>query len=236
MNKVVLITGSTSGIGLATAIEFLNNLDKVVIFSRKSENIAFAAEELKRIAPAENIMITQGDVKNPADVNRIVHETLARFGKIDILINNAGVGVRKLLEDTTPEEVDEIIDTNLKGTINFIREVLPEMKLRNKGVILNISSGLGIAAMANYAVYAASKFGVVGITESVALELMGTRVKVQVILPGGVNTALYRRLHPNESVNNLMKPEYVAKKILEISENLTKTAQKPKNLRIELFY
>lgn len=235
MNQVVLITGSTEGIGFATAVEFLNNLDKVVVFSRNPNNIDAAVTKLKKIAPTENIYVTSGDVTKAEDAKRIIHETLARFGKIDILINNAGVGVKKPLEETTDEEIDAIIDTNLKGTIYFIKEVLPEMKLRNKGIILNISSGLGISAMADYGVYTASKFGVVGITESLALELLGTKIKVQVVLPGAVNTSLYRRLNPRNK-QNLMSPEFVAKKIIEITENLNKVAEKPKELRIKLFY
>lgn len=217
MNRVVLITGSTRGIGLETAKEFLKNGDKVVIFCRHPEHTAKALEELKDFNQNQ-ILATTGDVSHEEDVSKIIKKTLDQFKKIDILVNNAGKAIYKPIENTTAEEWEDIMHTNLKGYFLFIKEIIPMMKARDGGTIINVSSGLGERGAANYGPYSASKFGVIGLTEVIADETDKTGIKVYAVLPGAVATKLHLDMHPWENPEDMMKPEKVAKVIFEIAE------------------
>ena len=170
MDRIVIITGSTRGIGYATAAEFLKHGDRVVIFCRHGKHVNEAVETLSSIGKKEQVLGLVGDVRKRKDVERIMDECLERFGRIDILVNNAGVAAYKPMEATTDDEWDRIIDTNLKGTFLFLRRILPVIKQQKTGIIINVSSGLGVEGMAGFSAYCASKFGVVGLTQVAADE------------------------------------------------------------------
>ncbi len=224
-NRVALITGSSRGIGLATAEEFLKNGDNVVLFCRHEGHVAAAKEKLNQIGPRKNILDLVGDVRNYRDVQRIVAESLKKFGRIDVLVNNAGVAIWKSIEETSETEWDEVLATNLKGQFLFLREVLPLMKKQKSGVVINISSGLGVQGEAKYSAYASSKFGIIGLTEVAADENKNTNLKIYAVLPGAVATKLHLDLHPWEDPSNMMTPAYVAKKILALAEGKKKTGE-----------
>lgn len=231
-DRVVLITGSTRGIGLATAEEFLKHGDKVVVFCRHENHLAEALRKLEKKYSEGNILGTVGDVSNYIDVEAIVDESLDRFGTIDILINNASIGYYKPLAKVTEREWDEVLDINLKGAFLFIRDVLPTMKKNKKGTIINISSGLGVSGGAYYGAYSASKFGMVGLTEVTADELYEDKyynIKAYSIILGGVVTKLHMDMHPWEDPETMMIPEHVAKKLFKIAES-----KAPTGARIEI--
>jgi len=142
-SRAVLITGSSRGIGFAAAAEFLYNGDRVAIFCRHQRHTYEALEKLRGLAPDENVIGLCGDVRVMADVKRIIAETTRAFGGIDVLVNNTGIALWKPVEKTSELEWDDIIETNLKGQFLFIHEILPVMRRRGSGVIINISSGLG---------------------------------------------------------------------------------------------
>lgn len=213
MNRTVLITGSTRGIGLETAVEFLKNGDQVIIFSREKEHVEEARKRLSAFGKKEALLSLVGDVRKQKDVERIVKQSLQRFDRIDVLINNAGVGVYRLVEETTEEEWDHIIDTNLKGTFLFLRQIIPIMKRQGNGIIVNISSGLGVEGMANFSVYCASKFGVVGLTKAIGDELSDSAIRIYAVLPGAVNTTLLADSGLQLDPSDLLRSEYVARKI-----------------------
>ena len=219
MNRIVIITGSTRCIGLAIAQGFLKRKDKVIVFCRHKNHLEEATEVLSKIASPEDIFGTVCDVRISADVKRVVAETINKFGRIDILINNAGTALWKLTEEISELEWDDVLDTNLKGPFLFTREVLPVMKRQKAGIIINISSGLGEHGGAKYSAYSASKFGVIGLTQCVAAETSQTGdIKVYAVLPGAVATKLHLDIHPSEDPSSMMTPEYVAEKILELAE------------------
>ncbi len=223
MNRVVLITGSTRGIGFATAVEFLEHGDKVVIFCRHREHVLKAEKDLSSVAPSENILGLVADVRKEADVKKVVGGCLKHFGRIDILINNAGIAAYKPIEETSEREWDNIIDTNLKGTFLFVRQVLPVMKKHGSGTIINISSGLGVEGEAGFSAYCASKFGVVGLTQVIADEAKESNVKVYAVLPGAVNTQLLSDLDLGMDPADVLAPEYLAKRIVEAAEGKKKS-------------
>ena len=225
MNRIVIITGSTRGIGLATAFEFLRNGDQVVIFCRHQGHVKQATDQLLRLADSQKVLSLVGDVRKREDVTRIVRECQKSFGRIDVLINNAGIAAHQGIEKTTERDWDKILDTNLKGTFLFLREVLPVMKRQGRGVIVNVSSLLGAAGMANFSAYCASKFGVIGLPQSVADETTGTGVRLYAVLPGAVDTKLSKDLGLDMKASELLKPEDVARRILHLAEGKKRSGQ-----------
>jgi 3-oxoacyl-[acyl-carrier protein] reductase len=225
MKRVVLITGSTRGIGFSTAAEFLKHGDQVMIFCRHKGHVEKARRELVLAAPKENILSLAGDVRNSKDVKRIVAQCMKRFGRIDILINNAGIGTYKEIQRVSEKEWDDILDTNLKGTFLFIRQILPFMKRQRSGIIINISSGLGVAGEAKFSAYCASKFGVVGLTQVVADEAAESGIKVFAVLPGAVNTSLISDVGLEMDPSELMAPDYLARRIFEVAEGKEQTGK-----------
>ncbi len=225
MNRIAVITGSTRGIGFSTAAEFFKNGDRVVVFCRHREHVAKAMNQLSGLGPRQNILGLVGDVRNERDVKRIVAQCLKHFGRIDILVNNAGIAAYKELEKMTQKEWDDILDTNLKGCFLFIRQVVPVMKKQGSGVIINISSGLGVSGEANFSAYCASKFGVIGLTQSVADETADTGLRIYAVLPGAVNTKLNWDLGLGMEPSELLDPEHVAKRIFELAEGKRKSGQ-----------
>jgi 3-oxoacyl-[acyl-carrier protein] reductase len=225
MSRIVVITGSTRGIGLATALEFLKNGDRVVIFCRHQRHVEQATDRLRRLADSQKVLGLVGDVRKGEDVRRIVRDCLKRFGRLDVLVNNAGIAAYKEIEKTTERQWDDIMNTNLKGTFLFMREVLPAMKKQGRGIIINISSLLGAAGMANFSAYCASKFGVIGLTQSVADETAETGIRIYAVLPGAVNTKLNKDLGLDMKPSELLQPEDVAREIFQLAEGRKRSGQ-----------
>jgi 3-oxoacyl-[acyl-carrier protein] reductase len=221
-----IVTGSTRGIGKETALLLLKNGMNVIISSKSQDSVYKAIQEiyLKFPSKKENILGLKCDVSKYSDVKSLVDISIKRFGGIDILVNNAGIVYYRSLIDTTEEEWNNTIDINLKGTFLFIKEILPHMiKNKSGGVIVNVSSGAGKSGFPNLSAYCSSKFGVIGLTESIAKEVVDdSNVKVMAICPGGVDTDMIKDI-VNEEYNlsnrNLMKPEEVAKKIYDMIFN-----------------
>ncbi len=225
MNRSVLITGSTRGIGFSTAAQFLKSSDQVVVFCRHREHAAKAINQLANFGQRQNILGLVGDVRNERNARRIIAQCLKHFGRIDLLINNAGIAAYKELEKMTEKEWDHILDTNLKGCFLFIRQAVPVVKKQGSGIIINISSGLGVSGEANFSAYCASKFGVIGLTQAIADETAGTGLRIYAVLPGAVNTKLFWNLGLGMEPSELLSPEHVAKKIFELAEGKRKTGQ-----------
>ncbi len=220
-----IVTGSTRGIGKETALLLLKNGMNVIISSKSQDSVDSVIQEIHDKFPnkIENISGLKCDVSKQSDVKSLVDISIKKFRKIDILVNNAGIVYYKSLIYTTEEEWDKTIDTNLKGIFLFTKEVLPYM-IENKsdGIIINVSSGAGKHGFANLSSYCASKFGIIGLTESIAEEVADNNIKVMTICPGGVDTDMIKDIVKegyNPSSRNLMKPEDVAKKIYDMISN-----------------
>jgi 3-oxoacyl-[acyl-carrier protein] reductase len=185
-NKIVLITGGSRGIGKATAKSFAIEGARVIICSRNKTELDKTCNEI--IKEGGDCTGIECDIRNSADVKNLVQKTVDKFNQIDLLINNAGAGYYKPVTETTEEEWDQTIDTNLKGIFLTCREAIDYMK--KNSMIINISSGAGKHGFPNFAAYCASKFGVIGFTESIAGEL--PFIKVYALCFGPVNTKLFR--------------------------------------------
>ena len=219
-----IVTGSTRGIGKETALLLFQKGLNVIISSRSQQSVDNVIQEIHDKFPSkkENVLGLKCDVSKYSNVKSLVDVSVKTFGKIDILVNNAGIVYFKSIMDTTEEEWNKTIDTNLNGVFLFTKEVLPYMIENKSGVIVNVSSGAGKSGFLNLSAYCASKFGVIGFTESIAKEVADYNVKVMAICPGGVDTKMIDDIVDNGynlSNRNLMKPEQVAKKIYDMIFN-----------------
>ena len=225
MDRTVTITGSSRGIGLETAAEFLKDGDRVVIFCRHKDHVKEATDYLRRVGDSGKILGLVGDVRRARDVKGIVARTLSAFGRIDLLVNNAGIAAYKELVELTEKEWDDILDTNLKGTFLFMREVLPIMKQQAAGVVVNVSSALGLEGESNFSAYCASKFGVIGLTQSAADETAASGVRVYAVLPWAVKTKLNADLGLGMSDSELLQPRQVAEKIFHLADGKKRSGE-----------
>lgn len=187
--KVALITGGTSGIGKATAELFLKEGAKVVIGGRDQNKGKRVVRELKQ--EGNNIFFVQADVSKPKDAQNIVMETIKCYKKLDILFNNAGVELLASIVDTREEDLDKVIDIDLKGTFLVSKYAIPELE-KQRGVIVNHSSGAGLVGGPGIGAYSAAKGGVVLLTKSMAAEL-APYIRVNCICPGYIKTPMHDR-------------------------------------------
>jgi len=186
--KVAIVTGGSRGIGEAIARALVAEGVQVAVTGRDARHLAAAREKIERSGPGA-VETLQADVRQLADVERAVNATVARFGGLDILINNAGVGVFKNVGDMAPAEWSEIIDTNLTGVFNACHLALPHMRRRGGGFIVNISSLAGKNPFAGAAAYCASKAGLNAFSEALMQEVRYDDIRVSYVMPGSVATA-----------------------------------------------
>jgi 3-oxoacyl-[acyl-carrier protein] reductase len=212
-----IVTGGSRGIGKETAKLLAKRNVNLVICSRTESEVQDAAKELQSIHP--KILGLCCDVGTSNNVQHLVSIAVRRLGSIDVLINNAGVASSKALINTTEQEWDETINSNLKGTFLCSKYVLPHMLSAQKGTIVNVSSGAGKTGFEMLSAYCASKFGVIGLTESLAWEVAGTGIRVMSICPGEVDTKMqqiqgrsYYLAHKHE----MLKASDVAQKIIDM--------------------
>jgi len=187
--KVALITGGTSGIGKTTAELFLKEGAKVVIGGRDQNKGEKVIREFKQ--KGNDVYFVQTDVSKPKDAQNIVMETIKYYKKLDILFNNAGVELLASIIDTREEDLDKVIDIDLKGTFLVSRYAIPELE-KQKGVIINHSSGAGLVGGVGIGAYSAAKGGVVLLTKSMAAEL-APYIRVNCICPGYIKTPMHDR-------------------------------------------
>ena len=181
-NKVVIITGASSGIGKACAIEFARAECKVVITGRNAKTLAESALEIKAITNTEVLEVVS-DVSIEDDCRKIINETILRFGKIDVLINNAGVSMRALFNNLDLKVLKQLMDINFWGTVYCTKYALPEI-LKNKGSVVGISSIAGYLGLPGRTGYSASKFAMHGFLGSLRSENLKTGLHVMICCPG----------------------------------------------------
>lgn len=186
-NKVALVTGGSRGIGLSIAQRLIAEGAKVFICGRDSGRLKSALDLLKKDA-GEAADGLAADVRKFEDCRKAVQAAVERFGGLDILVNNAGLGYFKPVDQLTPEEWDETIETNLSGVFYCCHEAIPLMRERGGGYIFNISSLAGVNPFAGGSAYNASKFGLNGFSEAMMQDIRHDGIRVSYIMPGSVDT------------------------------------------------
>ncbi len=179
--KIVLITGSSKGIGKATALEFLKAGAKVVLNGRSPEPLEKTANAFRE--GGYEVLALAGDVSDNEFCQTLVKESIAHFGRIDILINNAGGGFRGLVEETSPQVFRQVVDSNLMSAVYCTQAALPEIK-KNKGSIVFISSLSGIRGLPQNGPYCVAKMGLTALAETLHIELHGTGVHIGLLMVG----------------------------------------------------
>ncbi len=221
-SPVVLITGALTGIGRAAAVVFAREGARVVVSGRRDKQGQGLAAELQGLG-AEAIFV-RADVRNDDDVRNLVDQTIKRFGRLDIAVNNAGTeGLRGLVTEQTAESYAATFDSNVLGVLLSMKHELRVMLPRGSGSIVNVSSAYGSVGAAGAAVYVASKHAVEGLTKSAALEVAGTGVRVNVVAPGTTDTGMLTRFTNTDEnkaalvstvpVKRLAAPEEIAQVI-----------------------
>jgi NAD(P)-dependent dehydrogenase (short-subunit alcohol dehydrogenase family) len=202
-NKVALVTGGGTGIGRAIALEFAKEGARVAITGRRKDTLSKTVKEI--IKKGGKALGIPGDVSNIADVDKMVTETVKKFGKLDILVNCAGILISADLAHHTEKIWDDTIDINLKGSFLTTQRAVPEMLKQGKGKVIHIASIAGQIGFPNSTAYCASKGGIMGMTKAMAMELAPKKINVNCIAPGDVVTPLNEHL--------LRKPKYLKSRV-----------------------
>lgn len=219
-DKVVIITGATSGIGLACAKAFADKGSKVVLAARSEEKLKQVSIELK--CNGNDCLSVRTDVTVQTDCENLIQQTIEKYGKIDILINNAGISMRALFQDVEMDVLRKVMDVNFWGTVYCTKFALPHI-LNSKGTIVGISSIAGFHGLPGRTAYSASKFAMQGFLESVRIENLKKGINVIILSAGFTSTkirfnALDAHGMPQGETplpeEKLMSPERVAKNVL----------------------
>ncbi len=230
--KVALITGGTRGIGYSTALLFLNEGAKVAISGRSKRQGKKAILKLKSEG-FKHVIFIQGDVSNSTDVERMIEAVVKQFGRLDVLINNAGIWSTGTVEDIAEADWDRVIDVNLKGVFLCSKYALPFLKM-TKGVIVNMASSDGLVAEPECVAYCASKGGVVLLTKAMALDHAKEGIRVNCVCPGDIMTPMIeqdltqsgiprqeylKREAESHPIGRIGEPEEVAKAVLFLASD-----------------
>jgi 3-oxoacyl-[acyl-carrier protein] reductase len=226
--KVIIITGSSRGIGMTIAKTLAENGAKVVVnYSGSEETAKSVVNEI--LQSGGQAIAIKADVSKSEDVKILFHKTIEKFEKIDVLINNAGIAIYKLIKDTTDEDFDRIFDVNVKGVFNTMREA--STLLADNGRIINFSSSVTRLMLPTYGTYSATKAAVEQLTRVFAKEVGTKGITVNSISPGPVNTELFKqgkneevikRLASMSAFNRIGEPEDIAKIVLFLVDDDSK--------------
>ena len=218
-DQVVFITGASKGIGKRLALDFAKRGATVLGCARAREPLVETLKEVRQHSPSSLMMAC--DIGDSEQVRAMMATVLRDYGKVDILINNAGIGMRQPFAETALSTIEAINRTNYLGTVYCTHALLPAMIARRSGHIVNISSGAGKVGALNMAAYCASKFAVNGFSESLYHELKAYNIHVSVVCPGPVRTAFNRGfadLPPKSPPHLVIAPEEVSAQVLKAIE------------------
>jgi 3-oxoacyl-[acyl-carrier protein] reductase len=199
-NKIILVTGASRGIGAAVARQLAADGASLIInYAGNKENADRLVTELK--GGGTDAIAVQADVSKPAEVKKMFDDAIAHFGRIDVLVNNAGIMITKLLKDTTDEDFTRQFDINVRGVFNTLREAAT--RLTDKGSIINFSTSVNRIMIPGYSTYVASKAAVEQLTRVFAKEMGGRGINVNSVSPGPTNTELFTKGKTDETIARL---------------------------------
>ncbi len=210
--QVALVTGSGRGIGRAIALALSECNASVFLTSRTFSEIENVAAEMKKTGG--KVYFSQCDIADENQITNMFNSLMDKFGKLDIVINNAAIGRYGPIVNFASRDLDDLIAVNIRGTFICCREALQRMIPQRSGYIINISSVVGFKGYENQGAYTATKHAVVGMTKTLALEAQKYNIRASVIHPGGVDTRLVSDARPDLERSILMQPEDIAQAVL----------------------
>ncbi|MDR1962309.1 MAG: SDR family NAD(P)-dependent oxidoreductase [Planctomycetaceae bacterium] len=219
-NSRILLTGASSGIGAALALELAKEGADLVLLARRADRLQEVAERIqKATGSARKIITVVGDITDSEIRQLAVQTATQQLGGLDILINNAGVGATALIEATTEETIRRIFEVNFFALLELTQLALPSLKLGNKPMVVNLSSIVGLRGVPHYGVYGAAKFAVTGLSEAMRAEFHQHGIDVLLVCPGTTQTEFFDVLYqsssaPDMPVHHAVTPEYVAARIV----------------------
>ncbi|MBI4176594.1 MAG: SDR family oxidoreductase [Candidatus Aenigmarchaeota archaeon] len=216
-NKIAAITGAYKGLGAALSRGFAERGYSLVLGGREERALEMFEYEMKKATNASAVIM---DVRKKADCETLVNTAVEKFGRLDVLVNNAGVWKMAGIEEITEQEITDMFETNLFGPIYCSQAAVTAMKRQGSGHILNIGSTSAVSYNAGHIAYGASKAALVSFTGCMREELKGTGIRVSVFSPGGMKTDLFRA-KPDRVKDDFMDTSFVAGKIMEHIETPT---------------
>ena len=213
-NKTAIVTGGTKGIGRGIAEALILEGLSLCISARRQDEIDKASSELNELGGGRAVGFVC-DVRQHDQVKALIDHTVKELGGLDILINNAGIGIFETVEQTSPEDFRAVLETNLFGVFYCCHEAIPQMKKRGGGYIINISSLAGVNAHPRMAAYNASKFGLNGFSEALMQEVRHDNIKVSYVMPGSVNTE-FGGDSPGDEKSWQLTPADIARVVIDL--------------------
>jgi NAD(P)-dependent dehydrogenase (short-subunit alcohol dehydrogenase family) len=220
-NSVALITGASRGLGREIARLLARRKTRLVLTARGADALQNVADELQSLT---EVAALPGDVADPAHVDRLVQLGLDRFGRIDVLINNAstiGPSPMPALDAYPLDALAEVFQVNTVAPLHLIQWVLPPMRARGSGVVVNVTSDAAVQAYPGWGGYGASKAALEHLSRTLAAELEGTGIRIYAVDPGDMNTQMHREAEPGVDLSHLPGPEVSARAIVELVEHAT---------------
>lgn len=221
--KNILITGASQGLGRQLAIEFAREgAAALSIVARRADKLKEVRERVREVAPATRVLVIEADLQHQEEIERLIATTLSEFGgRLDVLVNNASaIGPTPLpyLLDYPLEDFRGVLDTNLIAPFILIKKALPAM-IEHGGSIINVTSDAGQTGYPGWGAYGISKFGLEGMSQTWAAELEESSVRINVVDPGEMNTAMHRAAEPEEDPNQWASPEEVTEVFIYLASD-----------------
>jgi len=230
--KVVIVTGASSGIGEATARQFGREGARVVLAARRVDKLESLAKEIDAMGMGSQAFVVQADLSKLEDIQKLVSGTLEIFGRIDVLVNNAGFGRLDWLENLDPvKDIQAQIDVNVMGVIQTTRQVLPVMIQQRSGSIVNMCSMAGLVGTPTYTIYAASKHAVHGFSEALRREVKPWGIDVSLVYPGGVVTEFTQHAGIKRKTK-ATTPKFMLLTAEQVGEAVVKLVRRPRRMWI----